>query len=188
MCVVLVIGSPLSKLARGPEHNITSTVQFSARLRPCPERLRPCPERLRPCPARLRPCPARLKPCPARKHKLRCVAMQMRKANQALAELAAQQKAVALGGSAKARYREAQVNSANECLHRLELSSLEDLQQEIAAMQQQLEIDEQVHEVPALLTAWFEVTYAKVANELQVWRGYCCLLLLQFRAGGCVHC
>ena len=71
----------------------------------------------------------------------------MRKANQGLADLAAQQKAVALGGSAKARYREAQVTSANECMHRLELSSLEDLQQEIAAMQQQLEIDEQVHEV-----------------------------------------
>lgn len=73
--------------------------------------------------------------------------LQVRKANQALAELAAQQKAVALGGSAKARYREAQVKSANECAHRLEVSSLEDLQQEIAAMQQQLEIDEQVHEV-----------------------------------------
>lgn len=73
--------------------------------------------------------------------------LQMRKANQALVELAAQQKAVALGGSAKAQYREAQVTSANECLHRLELTSLEDLQQEIAAMQQQLEIDEQVHEV-----------------------------------------
>ena len=87
------------------------------------------------------------------------VAMQMRKANQALAELAAQQKAVALGASAKARYREAQVKSANECLHRLELSSLEDLQQEIAAMQQQLEIDEQVHEVaaPVIALIWTDL-------------------------------
>ncbi len=71
----------------------------------------------------------------------------MRRAGQALAELNGQQKAVALGGSSKARYREAQVGAANECACRLENSKLSQQQDQIAALQQQLEIDQQVHEV-----------------------------------------
>ena len=72
----------------------------------------------------------------------------MRRASQALAELNQQQKAVALGGSSKARYREAQVGAANECARRLENCKLTELQDQIAALQEQLEIDQQVHEVP----------------------------------------
>lgn len=71
----------------------------------------------------------------------------MRRAGQALAELNGQQKAVALGGSSKARYREAQVGAANECARRLENHSLAELQDEIAVLQQQLEVNQQVHEV-----------------------------------------
>ncbi len=73
--------------------------------------------------------------------------LQMRRAGQALAELNGQQKAVALGGSSKARYREAQVGAANECARRLESNSLSELQDQIAVLQQQLEIDQQVQEV-----------------------------------------
>ena len=76
-----------------------------------------------------------------------CPCLQMRRAGQALAELNGQQKAVALGGSSKARYREAQVGAANECARRLENHSLAELQDQIAVLQQQLEIDQQVHEV-----------------------------------------
>ncbi|KAL3157596.1 hypothetical protein ABBQ32_012046 [Trebouxia sp. C0010 RCD-2024] len=71
---------------------------------------------------------------------------EMRRASQALAELNQQQKAVALGGSSKARYRQAQVGAANECARRLENSMLSELQDQIAALQEQLEIDQQVHE------------------------------------------
>ena len=71
----------------------------------------------------------------------------MRKASRALAELNQQQKAVALGGSSKARYREAQVGASNECARRLENSKLSELQDQIATLQEQLEIDQQVHEV-----------------------------------------
>ncbi len=73
--------------------------------------------------------------------------LQMRRAGQALAELNGQQKAVALGGSSKARYREAQVGAANECARRLESNSLSEVQDQIAVLQQQLEIDHQVQEV-----------------------------------------
>lgn len=74
----------------------------------------------------------------------------MRRAGQALSELNGQQKAVAIGGSSKARYREAQVGAANECVRRLENNSLSQLQDQIAALQQQVEIDQQVHEVAML--------------------------------------
>lgn len=77
----------------------------------------------------------------------RCPCLQMRRAGQALAELNGQQKAVALGGSSKARYREAQVGAANECARRLENHSLAELQDEIAVLQQQLEVNQQVQEV-----------------------------------------
>lgn len=73
--------------------------------------------------------------------------VQMRRASQALGELNQQQKAVALGGSSKARYRQAQVGAANECARRLENCMLTELQDQIAALQEQLEIDQQVHEV-----------------------------------------
>ena len=75
------------------------------------------------------------------------VCVQMRKASHALAELNQQQKAVALGGSSKARYRQAQVGAANECARRQESCMLSELQDQIAALQEQLEIDQQVHEV-----------------------------------------
>ena len=71
----------------------------------------------------------------------------MRRASQGLAELNQQQKAVALGGSSKARYREAQVGAANECARRLDNCQLSELQDQIAALQEQLEIDQQVQEV-----------------------------------------
>lgn len=90
----------------------------------------------------------------------------MRRANQELAELAAQQKAVALGGSAQARYQEAQVNAANQCLHRLELSGLEEVQHEMAALQQQLNIDQQVHEVWPLLLLHQPVSAADTSFAL----------------------
>lgn len=75
----------------------------------------------------------------------------MRRASQALAELNQQQKAVALGGSSKARYREAQVGAANECARRLENCKLTDLQDQIAALQEQLQMDQQVQEVCCVL-------------------------------------
>lgn len=76
----------------------------------------------------------------------------MRRASQALAELNQQQKAVALGGSSKARYREAQVGAANECASRLDSCKLSELQDQIAALQEQLQIDQQVQEVYCALT------------------------------------
>ena len=75
----------------------------------------------------------------------------MKRAAQALAELNAQQKSVAVGGSSRARYREAQVTAANQCTRRLKAESLLDLQDQIAALTEQLEMDQQVHEVCALL-------------------------------------
>ena len=75
----------------------------------------------------------------------------MRRASQALAELNQQQKAVALGGSSKARYREAQVGAANECTRRLENCKLSEVQDQIAALQEQLQIDQQVQEVCCIL-------------------------------------
>ena len=71
----------------------------------------------------------------------------MKRANQALAELNAQQKSVAVGGSSRARYREAQVGAANQCTCRLKADSLVELQDQIAALTEQLEMDQQVHEV-----------------------------------------
>lgn len=79
------------------------------------------------------------------------VSVQMRRASQALAELNQQQKAVALGGSSKARYREAQVGAANECARRLESCKLSELQDQIAVLQEQLEIDQQVQMVCSIL-------------------------------------
>lgn len=82
---------------------------------------------------------------------LACVSVQMRRASQALAELNQQQKAVALGGSSKARYREAQVGAANECARRLENCKLSELQDQIAVLQEQLEIDQEVQMVCSVL-------------------------------------
>ena len=68
-----------------------------------------------------------------------CCAVQMRRASQALAELNAQQKSVAVGGSSRARYREAQVGAANQCTRRLKADSLVELQDQIAALTEQLD-------------------------------------------------
>ncbi|KAL0052349.1 hypothetical protein WJX82_000706 [Trebouxia sp. C0006] len=91
---------------------------------------------------------------------------QMRRAGQALAELNGQQKAVALGGSSKARYREAQVGAANECARRLESNSLSEVQDQIAVLQQQLEIDHQVQEAGS---AYSEKVQAWLREETIEW-------------------